>query len=203
MAEGTATSDARERLLEAAEAHFRRYGYRRTTVDDVTREAATGKGSFYLHFDSKEAAYMAVVEASLERFVEAATEALHAEGPVPERLRALVEVTARHYGEDELLRASLFGEQHLVEGRVAERAAQVQRSRIRDLLAETLSEGKAEGTIRESIDVEATAAVLFEIGWAVVRAELDGTADLPLGVALASLNDLVGLGIVTRDRTAR
>lgn len=200
MADGTATSDARERLLEAAEAHFRRYGYRRTTVDDVTREAATGKGSFYLHFDSKEAAYMAVVEASLERFVQAATEALRAEGPVPERLRALVEVTARHYGEDELLRASLFGEQHLVEGRVAERAAQVQRNRIRDLLTETLSEGKAEGTIRKSIDVEATAAVLFEIGWAVVRAELDGTADLPLDVALSSLNDLVGLGIVTRDR---
>jgi len=142
---------------------------------------------------------MAVVEASLERFLAKAEHALHRPGSVPQRLRALVAVTAEHYGNDELLRASLFGEAALVEGSVARRAADIQRSRIRELLAEALTEGHREGSIRADLDVEATAAVLFEIGWAVVRAELDDSSDLPLAVALDTLNDIVGLGLIARQ----
>lgn len=199
MVEILESDDPRERLFEAAEAHFRRYGFRRATIDDITRDAATGKGSFYLHFESKEAAYLEVVEASLERFLELAGEALHREGPVPDRLRALVEITAEYYGHDELLRASLFGGGDLVDGRVAETAGRLQRDRIHELLAETLEEGKAEGSIRDSVDVEASAAVLFEIGWAVVRAELEGSAKLPFDVALSTLNEIVGLGLISRE----
>lgn len=192
------TPSSRERLIEAAEQQFRRFGYRRATVEDVTRTAETGKGSFYLHFPSKEDAYVAVVEASLERFLAKADAALHRPDPVPLRLRALVAATAEHYGDDELLRASLFGEAALVDGAVARRAADIQRSRIRQLLAEVLLAGKREGSIRDTVDIESASAVLFEIGWAVVRAELDESSDLPLDVALDTLNDIVGLGLVTR-----
>lgn len=191
-------SPPRERLVEAAESQFRRFGYRRATVDDITRAAATGKGSFYLHFPSKEEAYLAVVESSLERFLDLAAGALHREGAAPDRMRALVEVTAEYYGRDELLRASLFGGGDLVDGRVAARAAEIQRSRIRALLAETLDAGKREGTLRSSLDVETTAAVLFEAGWALVRAELEGSADIPLDAALTTLSSVLGLGLLER-----
>ena len=80
------------RLVEAAEAQFRRFGYRRTTIDDITASAGTGKGSLYLHFDSKQDIYMAVVEASLERFVQSASQLLEDSDSVPERLRSLVAV---------------------------------------------------------------------------------------------------------------
>lgn len=192
------TASPRDRLIEAAEGQFRRFGYRRATVEEVTRAAETGKGSFYLHFPSKEDAYVAVVEASLERFLAKAEEVLHQSEPVPQRLRNLVAVTARHYGKDELLRASLFGKSELVDGAVARRAADIQRNRIRELLAEALQTGIREGSIRETVEVAATAAVLFEIGWAVVRAELDHSSDLPLDTALDTLNDIVGLGLVAR-----
>jgi AcrR family transcriptional regulator len=191
-------TSVREQLIEAAEQQFRRFGYRRTTVEDVTRAAEMGKGSFYLHFPSKEKAYMAVVEASLERYLTKAEQALHQPGSVPQRLRELVAVTAEHYGNDELLRASLFGEVALVDGTVARRAADIQRSRIRELLAEALTEGKRDGSIRANLEVDAVAAVLFEIGWAVVRAELDDISDLSLDVALDTLNDIVGLGLIAR-----
>lgn len=188
----------RERLLAAAEARFRRYGYRRSTVDDIARAAETGKGSFYLHFSSKEEVYLAVVERSLGRFLEKAAAALGSEAPAPERLRALVGATAEHYGHDELLRASLFGGEPLVDGAVARRAAEIQRSRIRALLEQTLRAGQREGSLRPSLDVGAAAAVLFEAGWAIVRAELEGTADLPLETALATLSGIIGLGILRR-----
>ena len=192
------TTTPRQRLIEAAEQQFRRFGYRRATVEDVTRAADTGKGSFYLHFPSKEDAYVAVVEASLERFLVKAEAALHQPGPVPQRLRALVAVTADHYGDDELLRASLFGEAALVDGAVARRTADIQRVQIRELLAEALEVGKTEGSVRDSVDVASTSTLLFEVGWAVVRAELDNSSDLPLDVALDTLNDVVGLGLIAR-----
>ena len=188
----------RQRLIEAAEQQFRRFGYRRATVEDVTRVAATGKGSFYLHFPSKEDAYVAVVEASLDRFLVKAETALHQPLPVPQRLRSLVAVTAEHYGDDELLRSSLFGEAALVDGAVARRTAEIQRNRIRELLAEALETGKQEGSVRDTVDVASTSTLLFEIGWAVVRAELDDSSDLPLDVALDTLNDIVGLGLIAR-----
>lgn len=194
----TPTAEPRLRLIRAAEREFRRFGYRKATVEDMTRAADTGKGSFYLHFSSKEDAYLAVVETSLERFLEKAAAALSGAEPVPSRLRRLVAVTADHYGSDELLRASLFGEASLVDGRVARRAAEIQRFRIRQLLAETLREGMAEGSVRASLNVDATAGVLFEVGWAVVRAELEGTTDIPLAKALDTLNEIVGKGILSR-----
>jgi len=200
------TTEPKTRLIEAAELQFRRFGYRRATVEDVTRAADTGKGSFYLHFASKEDAYLAVVEASLERFLSRAEVVLHRRGPVPQRLQALVAATADHYGKDELLRASLFEDNDLVDGRAARRAADIQRSRLTQLFVEVLEVGKEEGSIRSSINVEHTAIVLFEAGWAVVRSELADTTDLPLDVALDTLNDMVGLGLLVRagqEQTAR
>ncbi len=192
------SASSKERLIEAAEQQFRRFGYRRATVDEVTRAADTGKGSFYLHFPSKEDAYLAVVEASLERFMAKAEAALQQPGTAPERLRALVAVTAEHYSSDELLRASLFGEDALVDGAVARRAAEIQRSRIRQLLADVLEAGQRDGSIRDSVQVGPASAIVFEIGWAVVRAELDDTIDIPLVAALDTLNDIVGLGLIAR-----
>jgi AcrR family transcriptional regulator len=198
MSEGNSAAPER-RLIAAAEAQFRRFGYRRTTVDDITAAAGTGKGSLYLHFESKQAVYLAVVEASLERFVEAASRLLDGPGQVPARLRSLVELTIRHYGEDELLRASLFGKTGLVDGDVAQMAADVQRTRIRSLLRELLAIGQRESSVRADIDVDAAAAVLFEIGWAVVRTALEGNSQIPLDQALTTLNQIVGLGLLPRS----
>ncbi|GAC1395003.1 MAG: hypothetical protein NVSMB65_13760 [Chloroflexota bacterium] len=38
-----------ERILDAAATLLVRWGYRKTTLDDVAREAGVGKGTIYLH----------------------------------------------------------------------------------------------------------------------------------------------------------
>lgn len=55
-------TDIRNQLLEVARRHFTRFGYRKANVADIAREAGIGKGSFYLFFDSKATAFMAVAE---------------------------------------------------------------------------------------------------------------------------------------------
>ncbi|MCP5028160.1 MAG: TetR/AcrR family transcriptional regulator [Actinomycetia bacterium] len=195
--------DPRGRLVEAAEIRFRRFGYKRTTIEDVATEAGTGKGSVYLHFDSKQAIYMAVVEASLDRFIDSTEQLLGGPGTAPNRLRSLVALTAEHYGHDELLHSSLSGDTDLVEGEVARVAAERQRECIRGLLESVLRSGQAEGTVRDNIDATAVAAVLWEIGWAIVKAGLQASDPDQLESWLDILNDMVGLGLQPRSRDSR
>ncbi len=193
----TVIDEPRERLLDAAEEKFRRHGFKRTTIDDITAAADTGKGSLYLHFESKREIYLAVVRRTLERFVARAAKALQSRAAVPQRMQQLIRLTVDHYGEDELLHASLFGSD-LVEGEVSRMAAAVQRERMIALLEQALIAGQREGAVRTNIDPAAAAAILFEIGWAIVRAELEGEAALPLDKALMTLNEIIGLGLMTR-----
>lgn len=193
---------ARERLLDAASQRFRRFGLRHTSVESITSAAGTGKGSLYLHYASKEALYLETVRTAVERFLDAAAEAMAQAGSAPLRLRALVDVAISHYERDDLLSAPLLDDRELIDAAAAALARQLQRERITTLIEATLSEGQRQGTIRAELDPTTAAAVLFEIGWAIVRSHLTGELPLPLGEALHALNDIVGNGTAPRRATA-
>lgn len=53
--------DSRQRILDAALGVFRTKGYTATTVDDLCTAAGVTKGSFFHHFESKEAAALAAI----------------------------------------------------------------------------------------------------------------------------------------------
>ncbi len=68
-------SSPKARLLAAAEELFVERGLDGAKVEDITARAALSKGAFYIHFESKEAAFRAVVEgivATMSRYVDAA-----------------------------------------------------------------------------------------------------------------------------------
>ncbi|HEU5368908.1 MAG TPA: TetR/AcrR family transcriptional regulator [Ktedonobacterales bacterium] len=50
-----------ERILDAAAALLMRWGYRKTTIDDVAREAGVGKGTIYLHWKDKNELFRAAI----------------------------------------------------------------------------------------------------------------------------------------------
>ncbi len=50
-----------EKILDAATALLIRFGYRKTTIDDVAREAGVGKGTIYLHWKDKISLFRAVM----------------------------------------------------------------------------------------------------------------------------------------------
>jgi AcrR family transcriptional regulator len=51
----------RQQLLELGRQHFEKYGYKRTVIDELVKEAGIAKGTFYLYFSSKEELLMAVL----------------------------------------------------------------------------------------------------------------------------------------------
>src|SRR5947209_19593490 len=67
------TDSSRQRIVEAARAHFFSHGFRSVTMDDLAEELAMSKKTLYAHFPSKIALLEAVladkfagVEAKLE-----------------------------------------------------------------------------------------------------------------------------------------
>jgi len=55
-------SERERRILTAAAALIVRFGYDKTTVAEIAREAGVSKGAIYLHFESKEDLFEALLE---------------------------------------------------------------------------------------------------------------------------------------------
>jgi TetR/AcrR family transcriptional regulator len=53
-------------ILEAAEHKFLEHGFHGTTVEEIAAEADVSVGSIYVHFQSKEGLYLALIERALE-----------------------------------------------------------------------------------------------------------------------------------------
>lgn len=54
--------EIREQIIESARQIFSKYGFRKTTMDEVARSVNKGKSSIYYYFTSKEEIYKAVIE---------------------------------------------------------------------------------------------------------------------------------------------
>jgi AcrR family transcriptional regulator len=74
-------------IMQAALGVFLRYGYKKTSMDDVARAAGLSRQGLYLHFRTKEALFRAVVTHSIESMQSTARDALAREDlDVQERL---------------------------------------------------------------------------------------------------------------------
>lgn len=78
---------AKAKLLEAALSVFLRYGFRKTSMDEVARAAHISRQGLYLHFKTKEELFVATVQYLLHSAHEAASKSLaDTSQPLPERL---------------------------------------------------------------------------------------------------------------------
>ncbi len=86
-----ASPDVRARILEAAEARLWRYGFKKTTIDEIAADAGVGKGTVYLHFDSKEDIALAIIAHYKQSTVEHLQTLAHDAGSNPvQRLKEML-----------------------------------------------------------------------------------------------------------------
>ncbi len=79
-------SDKRARILDAALSLFLRYGVKRTSIDDVAREAGIAKGTVYLYYESKTMLFAAIAERLCADMLAAARRALQEKAALTGRL---------------------------------------------------------------------------------------------------------------------
>lgn len=80
----------RKSILDAAEELFGRFGYRKTTVQEIADEAGVGKGTIYLHFESKRAVALATIDRLIQEVVDRLREIAASGEPVADRIRSML-----------------------------------------------------------------------------------------------------------------
>jgi TetR/AcrR family transcriptional regulator, regulator of autoinduction and epiphytic fitness len=79
-ASSSASTTREDRVLAVALEVFGRYGYRKTSMDEVARSAGISRQGLYLHFASKEALFRASVRQELDAALGDASRRLNEEG---------------------------------------------------------------------------------------------------------------------------
>ena len=97
----------RVRILKAAAAAFRKFGYHGATVEHIAASLRMKKGNLYYYFRNKEAILFACHQYSLDRLTELLEEIEHADAAADDKLRRLITAFV-HTILDELHGTTLF-----------------------------------------------------------------------------------------------
>jgi TetR/AcrR family transcriptional regulator, transcriptional repressor for nem operon len=152
----------RAEIVEAALAQFHERGFNAAAVKDITDRAGVPKGSFYNHFESKEA--LAIV--ALERYgVERHLEDLADTSVKPlDRLRGHFEFLRDEVVEFGYARGCLlgnFGTEITDHSEPIRASVQAGMQQWADLISGALTEAQQAGTVRAGLDPDATARFLL------------------------------------------
>jgi AcrR family transcriptional regulator len=135
----------RAAVLDAALRVFGQYGYRRTSMDDIAREAGIAKGTIYLSFASKDEVFRALSQSLSERMLADAEAARNHPGTTSDKLAAM---TAAWFGAyAETIRhsphaAELMDAKHQLSADLVSRAASQYKRLVRDVLADAAAAGE-------------------------------------------------------------
>lgn len=88
--QNTGKDEVREHLIQAARQVFMRYGFKKTALDDIAKEARKGKSTIYYYFKSKDEIFKAVIEAESEIRNQTIDEQVAAVSDSREKLRTYI-----------------------------------------------------------------------------------------------------------------
>jgi AcrR family transcriptional regulator len=153
-----ATDPRREAILAAAYAQFTRYGYRRTSMEDIARELGLSRASLYREFANKEEIFRTLAAALHDNAVAAAETALKQPGPIATRVRDALE--AKSVRVLEVLHGSPHGAELVDESsRLCGELAGTTEARVQKLLADALRAAGRSGELDLGVaGLSATAA---------------------------------------------
>lgn len=89
----------RDLILRAGSECFARYGYDKTTLDDIGRRSGLNKASLYYYFKNKEEIFVAVVLADTQAFIADLKAKTQAFPDVRRQIRFYLSERIRRYGE--------------------------------------------------------------------------------------------------------
>jgi AcrR family transcriptional regulator len=93
---GADPDEARARILEVAEEHFRRIGYHKTSVADIASELGMSPANVYRFFPSRDAINESICERILNEDADIAFAIAHTNAPAMEKLDQLLTAVHRH-----------------------------------------------------------------------------------------------------------
>ena len=130
----------KELIIKTAQELFARFGFNKTTVDEIAQKAHIGKSTIYHYFESKEELFRTVVEKESHILFQKIREAVNKAQRPQEKLRAYVITRMRHLKEMANFYSAL-SEEYLEHYSFIEKARQQDFQRETETVQAILKEG--------------------------------------------------------------
>jgi AcrR family transcriptional regulator len=152
---GPADHAVREQIVEAAQAHFSRYGFAKTTVSDLAKSIGFSKAYIYKFFDSKQAIGEAICAKTLSAIVATVEEAVGGATTPTDKFRRMFKIlvttnVSLFFNDRKLYDVAAYaaGEQWP--------SARAYCERIKQILTEVVREGRETGEFERKTPLDET-----------------------------------------------
>jgi len=160
-ANNTPDSPTRARIVAAAQERFAAFGYRRTGIADIARQAGVAAGTLYRYFDGKEDVFRAVVRELNDAWLSRARGVLGGSGTAIERLARLGQASIEFNRENSLIDSIFRRDNEIIFAPLLEELhEELLRANVA-MMADVIRDGIREGSLRPGLDPERTAYILF------------------------------------------
>jgi AcrR family transcriptional regulator len=187
-----ATEGSAARILEVARRRFESFGYRRTNIAEIARDAGVAPGTIYRHFKNKEDLLRQVVEQSNAEWLEEARSVLRGEGTAIERLNRLGQASVEFNRRYKLLGAVLERDREIIFAPLLDELHDKLLEENVAMMAEAIRQGVEDGSLRP-VDPEKAALIVFVAG-----RTLFGQQRIPYAEILPVLAEITWEGLLPR-----
>ena len=141
----------KEGILAAAQKLFFEKGFKETSVEEIAKLAQVSPVSVYNFFDTKGHLYVRTIEMSFYESMDVYDEILNSAKSFYEKLFAFIRYKS---SSREKIHPDYFKPEDLTDPKICAVIADVKEKRILPFFEKLIEQGKKEGTINESIDME-------------------------------------------------
>jgi AcrR family transcriptional regulator len=136
-------------ILEAARNLYQRYGYKKTTMDEIAKAAGITKPTIYNYFKGKKDILIGLVEWEGSRILERGLSGVSEGAPAEEQLAAMFLATDKFLREDDFLQGIVSRDPDILTPEVVSTAFDFER-KIMGAVQAILEKGMEQGTVRKT-----------------------------------------------------
>lgn len=162
------SSERRKRLLDAAATLFARWGFDKTSVDDIAREAHISKGAVYIEFPGKDALFAALLHREFARHAQEWLRRFEADHGDWSFAR-MVQHSLAAMNASPFVKAIMTRDKRLL-GSFLRRDTELLKNAI-SMRAELFARLQEVGAIRDDIPAQTLAVLLSSISYGLISAD--------------------------------
>jgi AcrR family transcriptional regulator len=152
----------KECILGAAAKMFARFGLKKTSVEEIAKDAGVAKGTIYLAAESKEDLYYQTVHREVRAWTAELAKHIDPRVPADELLKRCSLASIAYLNDRPLVRDLLFGNTYHLMPEWKERLDEL-RALGRTNIDEILRLGKRQGVFRDDLDLEEVAKLILDV----------------------------------------
>jgi len=154
--------DKKQLILDAAETLLHKYGYSKTSLDDIAKEAGLGKGTIYYYFESKEDIFLAVARLHSDRYFALIKKSIAAEKSFAQKFATSIHMPIKLVYEHAPILLDAIKNLPTQYLNTLDKFRMESKQDMISILNDVIQEGLAEGAIIETIPAERLVSIIFD-----------------------------------------